>query len=181
MTKKIALIYAHPAPNKSKVNKYLLQAVQYAEHVVVRDLYELYPNMFINAEAEQQLLIESDVIIFQFPIYWFSSPAILKEWMDRVLSGGFAYGASNQLVDKELMLCVTTGGTEDSYQEGGRHGAPLDVYLQPFKQTGLFCKMKLLPDFIIQGVGDMSAGEVAIAGQEYQKIIHELGKGRGQS
>ena len=62
------------------------------EGVRLHDLYEAYPDFLIDVEAEQALLLEHDVIVFQHPVYWYSSPAILKEWQDLVLEHGFAYG-----------------------------------------------------------------------------------------
>jgi hypothetical protein len=62
------------------------------EAVDISDLYEEYPDFYINVKREQQLLIEHDIIVFQHPFYWYSSPAILKQWEDLVLEFGFAYG-----------------------------------------------------------------------------------------
>ncbi len=176
MSKKISIIYAHPAPRRSRVNKYLIQAARSVEAVSIRDLYELYPNMVVSKDAEQQALIESAVIVFHFPMYWFSSPALLKEWQDTVFSSGFAFGKGNALAGKKFMLCVTTGVAQDSYSPAGRHGDVLCSYLAPFKQTASFCGMEVLESFTIQGTSELTEGEVAVAAQEYiMKLKETLG------
>ena len=63
----------------------------YVEGVTVNNLYEKYPDFFIDVPEEQRLLLENDIIIWHHPFYWYSAPAILKEWMDLVLQHGFAY------------------------------------------------------------------------------------------
>ncbi|MCV5747032.1 NAD(P)H-dependent oxidoreductase, partial [Escherichia coli] len=70
------------------------------------DLYGEYPRFNINIDREQQRLREHDVVIFQFPLYWYSTPAILKEWQDLVLEYGFAYGTEGTELQGKTMLCV---------------------------------------------------------------------------
>ncbi len=90
---KVLLLYAHPESPDSVANRVLLQQAQQLEHVTVHDLYAHYPDFFIDIHREQQLLREHKVIVFQHPLYTYSCPALLKEWMDRVLARGFASGA----------------------------------------------------------------------------------------
>ncbi len=73
---------------------------------------------FVDAiTTEQKKLLDSDLVILQFPIWWGSYPAILKGWIDRVLSSGFAYGRKPRLPPKEVMFSVTTGGASDAEEE----------------------------------------------------------------
>ncbi|MEM7357160.1 MAG: NAD(P)H-dependent oxidoreductase, partial [Acidobacteriota bacterium] len=62
---------------------------------------------------EQERVLWSDLTILQFPIWWGSYPAILKGWIDRVLSYGFAYGRARTLSPRAAMYSVTTGGAAD--------------------------------------------------------------------
>jgi len=78
----ILILFAHPALQKSRVNSRLIKYVRDIDGVTFHDLYEEYPDFHINIKREQKLLIESDIIVFHHPIFWFSVPAILKEWMD---------------------------------------------------------------------------------------------------
>lgn len=89
---RILILFAHPALENSRVNRYLIQAVEGLDSVTVHDLYEMYPDFHIDVKVEQDLLLAHDIIIFHHPFYWYSTPAIMKEWLDLVLEHGFAYG-----------------------------------------------------------------------------------------
>ena len=79
---KILINFAHPAKTRSKINRALRSVVENLENVTLNDLYAAYPDFLIDVEREQNLCEEHDVIIFQHPFYWYSTPAIVKEWMD---------------------------------------------------------------------------------------------------
>ncbi len=117
---KILVIFAHPALQKSRINLELSKAINNIEGVTFRDLYELYPDFFIDVNIEQQLLLEHDVIVFQHPFYWYSGPAIIKEWIDLVLQYGFAYGQEGTaLVEKYMMNAISTGASSEAYTKDG--------------------------------------------------------------
>jgi glutathione-regulated potassium-efflux system ancillary protein KefG len=79
--------------------------------VTVHNLKARYPDLRVDTEYEQRLLLEHDTIVLQFPFHWHSTPAIVKEWQDAVLAYGFAYGAhGDKLRGKKLMIATTTGG-----------------------------------------------------------------------
>ena len=84
------LLYAHPESRDSVANRVLLKPPQLS-NVTVRPLRAL-SRFFIDIPREQALLREHEVIVFQHPLYTYSCPALLKEWLDRVLSRGFASG-----------------------------------------------------------------------------------------
>ena len=143
MTPKILLLYAHPHPRKSRVNEALLTAVIDLENVTVNRLYEAYPDFQIDISHEQSLLLEHDVVVFQHPLYWYSSPAILKEWQDTVLQAGFAYGEKGKaLQGKHLQSVITTGSPTDAYQASGLHRFTHEELLRPFEQTAHLCHMQ---------------------------------------
>ena len=66
---------------------------------------------------EQAKLVWADLVLFQFPIWWGTYPAILKGWIERVLTYGFAYGNQKELPSKSTMFIVTTGGVRDEKEE----------------------------------------------------------------
>ena len=80
MPSRVLVLFAHPAPHKSRINRHLIASVQGLDNVTINDLYEEYPTFDINVQREQELLLAHDIIVFQHPFYWYSSPAILKEW-----------------------------------------------------------------------------------------------------
>ena len=89
---KILILFAHPRFSSSLVQRAMSAAVAGLEHVAFHDLYAAYPDFGIDVRVEQQRLLDHDVIVLQHPFYWYSSPAIIKEWQDLVLENGWAYG-----------------------------------------------------------------------------------------
>ena len=87
------------------MNAALSSALDGAEDVTVRDMYSLYPDFQINVAEGQQLAAEADRIVLQFPMYWYSSPALLKQWEDAVLTYAWAYGSTGTaLHGKDLLV-----------------------------------------------------------------------------
>ena len=97
-----------PASGKSQVNRKLMDAANETGDVTVVDEYAAYPDFKINVEHEQELIETHDRIVLQFPFYWYSSPALLKQWEDDVIKAGWAYGGGRALEGKEFMLAVST-------------------------------------------------------------------------
>jgi glutathione-regulated potassium-efflux system ancillary protein KefG len=174
MTKTL-IILAHPNIEESKCNRLLLDSVQNLSDVTIHDLYKIYPDFKINQESEQKLLREHQNIVFQFPLYWYSSPAILKEWLDKVFSYGFAFGtADSALKGKNLLVAVTTGGPKEAYMAGGYNNFTLSELLRPYQQTANLCSMKYLTPFAMSGVMKSSEREKALAAEEYRTLLQSL-------
>ena len=93
--KKAIIILAHPSLQQSQTNKKLLQAINNDKNIVIHDLYALYPDEKIDIAKEQQLIQQFDVIVFQFPLYWFSAPPLLHKWQDEVITSKFALSKNN--------------------------------------------------------------------------------------
>ncbi|XP_061886430.1 NAD(P)H dehydrogenase [quinone] 1 [Entelurus aequoreus] len=99
--------------------------------------------------AEQRKVEEAELIIFQFPLYWFSVPAIMKGWIDRVLTQGFAFSMEKMynhgiFKDKKAMLSFTTGATESMFHPDGING-DINVTLWPLQNGTLhFCGFQVL-------------------------------------
>ncbi|XP_014029474.1 NAD(P)H dehydrogenase [quinone] 1 [Salmo salar] len=98
---------------------------------------------------EHRKLSEAEVVIFQFPMYWFTVPAIMKGWMDRVLTLGFAYTSEKRysqgiFKDKKAMLSFTTGSHESMFSANGING-DMNVTLWPL-QNGIlhYCGFQVL-------------------------------------
>ena len=141
---KVLIIFAHPdVENGSIANRIIINEVKNVKDVEVRNLYQMYPGFKIDAEAEQKALIESDVIILQYPFHWYSIPGILKEWLDKVFLYGFAYGsAGDKLNGKEFLVSTTVGGPDGSYQETGHNRFTIEDFLKPLQQTAKLTGMK---------------------------------------
>jgi glutathione-regulated potassium-efflux system ancillary protein KefG len=172
----ILILFAHPALEKSRVNRRLLRAVQGLDAVYIHDLYETYPDFQIDIKAEQDLLLAHDIIVFQHPFYWYSSPALLKEWQDLVLEHGFAYGQTGvALQGKKVLTAITTGGGEKAYCRAGYNRFTIRELLAPFEQTANLCGMEYLPPFVIHGTHSLSEPhEFEAHAEAYRQIIIAL-------
>ncbi|WP_341959425.1 NAD(P)H-dependent oxidoreductase [Pseudomonas sp. RC10] len=143
------VIVAHPNIATSRVNSSWLNSLVNEKKFKIKNLIELYPNYAFDIDQEQQDLSEAERIILQFPLFWYSCPAILKKWMDDVFTPGFAYARhGDKLKGKELMLCISVGAPEDGYRATGFNNFTLDELLRPFQQTANYIKARFLPPFI---------------------------------
>ena len=142
----ILIIYAHPYPKYSHANRFMLENVSHLPDVKVHSLYDIYPDFSIDIDKEQKLLSDADLVILQHPMQWYSIPPLLKLWLDKVLSHGWAYGhGGDKLKGKSLLWAVTTGGSEQHFNLGDHPG--FDVLAQPLQATALYCGMNWLPPF----------------------------------
>jgi glutathione-regulated potassium-efflux system ancillary protein KefG len=175
----VLILFAHPALDKSRINARLIQEVRDLPGVTLNDLYETYPQGLIDVKREQELLDRHQVVVFHHPFYWYSSPAILKEWQDLVLEYGYAYGKGGTALKGKLMFnAVTTGGPRHAYREEGYNRFTMRQYLVPFDQTAHLCNMKYLAPFVIHGSLMISDYEDATPhALEYRSLIEALRDG----
>ena len=146
------VIFAHPVLERARVGPGLLAAAEGTARVEVRDLYELYPDFTIDVDVEQEALLRHERLVLQFPLFWYSAPALLKEWLDQVLTHGFAYGEEGQsLKGKTLACAVTAGGGSAPHQTHGHDHAGIEALLKPFHQTAHLCQMRWVSPFIVHG------------------------------
>ena len=131
--------------------------------------------------AEQAKLLWADAVIFQFPLWWYSMPAILKGWVERVYAYGFAYGVGEHsdtrwgdrfgqgvMAGKRAMLVVTAGGWESHYGPRGING-PTDDLLFPIHHGILYYPgFEVLPPFMVYRTDKVD-------GTAYARITQELG------
>ena len=150
--RKVLVLFAHPALDASVANAPLFRTAQRTKGVTVIDLYAEYPKHHIDVEREQQRLLEHDVVIFQFPMFWYSTPAMLKEWQDLVLEYGFAYGSHGTALKDKLFMCsLTAGGTDQDYCSEGQNQYTIPELLQPIQQMASLCHMQYLPPLVLFG------------------------------
>lgn len=150
--KKVLVLYAHPSQHRSEVNRPLFKVAGRVDGVTTVDLYGEYPTFNIDIEREQRRLVEHDIIVFQFPLFWYSTPAILKEWQDLVLEYGFAYGHDGKaLVGKVFLCALSAGGKEDAYQTEGYNHFTINELLQPIEQMARLTGMTYLAPFALFG------------------------------
>ena len=173
--KRVLILFAHPAFQRSRVNQRLIRGLDKLPGVTVNDLYEHYPTLFIDVEREQKLLQNHDVIIMHHPFYWYSTPAILKEWQDLVLQHGWAYGREGrQLSGKYMMNTITTGGPEAAYSAEGYNRFSLRQLLAPMEQTAFLCRMTYLAPFVIHGTHLMQTEIIEQHAADYRRFLEAL-------
>ena len=138
----ILILFGHPAFKRSTINAALREAVEMLEGVTFHDLYASYPDFLIDVSDEQQLCESHDIIIFQHPFYWYSTPAIVKEWFDLVLEHAWAYGSTGYaLKGKITFQALTAGGSQESYCEDGLNLFTIRELTTPFRATANLCGM----------------------------------------
>jgi glutathione-regulated potassium-efflux system ancillary protein KefG len=149
---KLIVYYAHPGHKHSHVNRRMSEVASKLDGITYVDLYRDYPRFDINVDTEQQRLLDHDVILFQFPMFWYSTPSIIKEWQDLVLENGFAYGAGgDKLSGKRMLLAITAAGDEDAYSSGGHQNYPLREFIRPLEQTAILCNMAFATPYVLFG------------------------------
>lgn len=175
----ILILFAHPALQNSRVNRQLIKYVTGLDGVTFHDLYEAYPDFHINVKHEQNLLLKNDIIVFHHPLFWFSVPAILREWMDLVLQHMWAYGITGKALEgKKLFNVITTGGRESLFQHDGSHGNTMIEFLAPIRQSAYVCGMDFLPPFVVHGTRNITRKEITSHGEDYKKMIVALRDGK---
>lgn len=123
------------------------------DNVTLHDLYSSYPDFLIDVGHEQQLCQSHDVIIFQHPFYWYSTPSLLKEWCDLVLEHDWAYGSKGQaLHGKYFFQVLTAGGSDSTYKSEGANLFTITELTSPLRATANLCGMQWLPPFAILGI-----------------------------
>lgn len=169
---KTTIFLAHPNLDASRVNSSLARAATQVDGVGIRHLYALYPDGTIDVVAEQKAAMEADRIVWQFPMYWFSIPPLLKAWMDDVLTYGWAYGTNGTaLQGKELLIAVSTGARAEQYRhdEGARF--TVNELLAPLRATSNLIGTRLLNPFVTCGALSITDEELLVATQAYAAAV----------
>ena len=174
-SKRILILFAHPAMQKSRVNKKLISDIQNLEGITFHDLYESYPDFHIEVQREQDFLVSNDIIVWHHPFYWYGAPSILKEWIDLVLEHGFAYGRTGKALEgKQVLTTITSGGRREAYQPGGFNNYSIRQLLAPFEQTVRLCNMEYLPPFAVHGTHLLTEADIDQAAKDYKSLLISL-------
>jgi glutathione-regulated potassium-efflux system ancillary protein KefG len=178
VSNRILILFAHPALHRSRVNKRLVEAAAEVGGVTVHDLYEAYPDFHIDVPREQALAAGHEVLIFQHPMYWYSTPALVKQWIDLVLQYNWAFGPKGSaLRGKRTLSVVTTGGNPASYGPGTMNRYSVRDFLRPVEQTMALCRMEYLPPFVVQGTHALTAERIEAHVRAYRLLLAGLRDG----
>lgn len=149
----ILIISGHNDLNNSVANTAILdETARQLPEAEVRKLDALYPDYRINVEAEQEALRKADLIVWQFPFYWYSLPALMKKWLDEVFVHGFAHGSTAVLGGKKFLVSFTTGAPAEFYT--GKEGSVGDIHhmIEMFSATAMLCRLDYQGAMWLNGV-----------------------------
>ncbi|MFZ4520659.1 MAG: NAD(P)H-dependent oxidoreductase [Bacteroidales bacterium] len=174
----ILILFAHPKFEESIHNKLLVSRIPESPHITFHNLCERYPDFQIDVDFEKDLLTRNQVIIWQHPLYWYSAPPLLKQWLDMVLELGWAYGpGGTSLQGKIVFNAITTGGPRTSYSKDGYNNFTIKELLAPFHQTANLCKMIYLPPFALHGTRRATRDELLPAAETYRLLLTTIAAG----
>jgi putative NADPH-quinone reductase len=143
---KVLYVIAHPNIEQSVGNKTIIEHYKKVATDIETEydeIYKLYPDYKIDAKAEQDKLVKADVVVLQFPMYWYNAPSLMRKWFEDVLLHGFAYGSKGKALEgKRLILSFTVGAPVDAYKEGGFQNFSLEDLTKGFHQLANLCSMK---------------------------------------
>lgn len=139
----ILIVSGHTNLDDSVANKEILYRLKELLPDLEFDLLsELYPDYKIDVEKEQEKLKKADIIVLQYPIFWYSMPSLLEKWMEEVFQHGFSHGTTgDKLKGKKLIISFTTGAPEEAYTKEGRMAYTIEDFLNPIKATCKQCQM----------------------------------------
>lgn len=141
---KILIVSGHPdLDNQSFSNQHILQQLgERLPQAEIHYLHQAHRHYEFDVAAEQQRLKQADVIVLQFPMFWYGVPALMKKWLDDVFVHGFAYSSSgSHLQGKTLLLSFTSGAAAEDYRYDGEQHYPIEDFLPPFKNLATYCDM----------------------------------------
>ncbi|MGQ3481552.1 NAD(P)H-dependent oxidoreductase [Paenibacillus sp. TY11] len=182
---KTLVIVTHPSIETSVINKqWVGELKKYPEKYTIHELHTIYPDGNIDVEKEQHLIESHSKLILQFPVYWFSSPPLLKKWLDDVFAYGWAYGSNggDKLKNRKVALAVSAGIKKEDYSEKGRYRYTLERLLSPFETTFLYCSADYRSFFAFYGTENepgadapgLSESELEKSARDYLSFIDSL-------
>jgi len=148
---------------------------------IAQEQTHAYKNGAFTAEivAEQEKVTWADLVIFQFPMWWFGMPAVLKGWVDRVFARGFAYIAGRKydtglLGGRLAMVSTTTGTSAETYAPSGIDG-DINNILWPIHNGILrYTGFNVLPPHVAYMPGKVSALERNAYLNSYRQRLLEI-------
>lgn len=172
----ILVYYAHPAQHHSRANAVMAEKARALTGITFVDLYAEYHRYDIDVDREQERLLAHDVYVFQCPFFWYSTPSLVKEWIDLVLEHGFAYGhGDHRLEGKKWMMAITAAGPQDAYTNKGYQHYPVRTFLTPLEQTARLCRMEFLTPYVLYGsIKARSDGRIEGHADGYERLLIAL-------
>jgi len=167
---KTRILVAHPTLAKSKANQALIKSARQLPSVEIVDLTALKGSGAFDVPSELAALRKCDLLVWQFPLYWYSAPAILREWQDQVLSAA-VYGPEKVLQGKQLLVATTVGARASTYRAGDLNQYTMDELLRPFETCSRSAGMRWLPHFALYETDKLDEKGLQEAGEAYASLL----------
>lgn len=149
--KNVLVVIGHPKYEESFACKIIVGELRkYLGNTKVSILMREYPEYRFNARNEREKLINADIIVLHFPVYWNGMPALIKKWIEDIFVRGFAYGVTPAyLKGKKIIVSATAGKDKKCYEKDGNISK--EMIFKPFREVANICKMKWQePEFICE-------------------------------
>ena len=177
MSKDVLVLLSHPYLHASNSHKNISTHLANIPGVTVRHIDEVaLTSGHFDSKVERKFWQSAGTIILEFPLYWYHSPALLKQYLDDVLTDDWAYESNYDLAGKNLQVLTTTGGIEELYSASGEHGFKLSEILTPYKAIASFTKMNYLPELAIYAANYLSESELQSEIDQIAARISDLTK-----
>jgi putative NADPH-quinone reductase len=167
------LLLAHPNFAASRANRALFDGLSDMPGLEVADLYALYPTGQIDFATERERVLRASRLVLQFPLYWYSTPSLLKFWQDTVLTPIF-YSEPDiaaSTAGLPVFAATTTGGPLASYQPGNPAVMTIDDLFAPLRATARKCGWLWQTPFAVHDVRNLDNAALAQAGEEYKSLV----------
>ena len=182
--KNILVVSGHPRLDDDSVaNAAIVEELATLDGYTLDRLDALYPDFTIDVEAEQEKLVAADIIVLQYPVFWYAMPALMQKWMEDVFLHGFSHGSTGKaLVGKKLVVSMTVGAPEEAYGDGA--AVHIEDLLLPAKGACALTGMEFAGFEYTCGVSyasrvdDAAREAIAAKGREHAarvaKLVEEL-------
>jgi len=175
MPNRILILFFHPRFENSRANRAVVNELVNVPGVKFKDMYEIYPDFNIIVDQEQADLLDADIIIFSHPFHWYSCPPLMKQWIDLVLTPGWAYAkGGDKLTGKFMFHFITCAGSFEAYSHTGRNNFTIRELLRPFEQTANLCHMKFMPPYMVTTANRLSVEELKEHAQRMREIVEDM-------
>lgn len=173
INRKVLVLVSHPNLEDSRINDALAAAAASVPNVKVRHIDSVLESNggHFDAPTEQEIIDAHDVLVFQFPWYWYSAPAAVKQYLDEVLTSGWAYLGRTALEGKPLIFAITTGGAEQAYSADGQNKYTMNELLAPYIATANMTKMIWNEPIVVHGVRTLSEQELHEVVSNYKATL----------
>lgn len=176
---KTLIIVDHPSYDQSVVNRRWVDEIRkYPDEFQLHNLQSSYPRSPIDPALEHSIIDNNCALVLQFPFYWFNAPHMLKQWVDCVLTPGWAFAGGKHLEGRKVAFAVSTGAPAEAYQPGGDPGISVEEFLNSYIASFKHCGAEYAGIFTFYGAkpvkGQVEMADVAESARNYVEFLRTL-------